>query len=226
MKNSNIEIKEHYFLNHWTLEYQVKRKYFVMEIQTEDLETVFEDEWDSEKYDSPYDFFNGDDEQVEQLLAWFHTEYADDVEPIERNDSILYQYKIQGEKGLLPSNQMVEEKTQKVIFKSTFKKQDDGLWQEVPSPAYIKAIAERLFELEKEMQELKEEKEKRDDILLTTKQIEHHYQINPKTINQARAHNRIVGRKINGKEWGYEKREVDKYIEKSKNYFKNSQYAS
>ncbi len=220
MKNTEIKIKKYTFLNAWEIEYQVGRNYFIMAIETEDLEG-----WEYEKYDSPQDFLEETDADIEKLLTWFHTEYADDVEPIQREDSLLYQTKIGKKEDYKLPVKMVG-KAEKVVFKSTFEKQDNGLWQEVPSPAYIKAIADRLFELEKEMQEMKEEKEKRDDIILTTKQIEHHYKINPKTINQARTHKRIVGRKINGKEWGYEKREVDKYIEKSKNYFKNPQYAS
>ncbi len=179
MKTSNLEIKEHTFLNAWEIEYQVGRNYFIMCIDTEDLENVFEDEWNYEKYNSPQDFLETD-EDIEKLLLWFHTEFADDVEPIDRNDSILYQYKIQGKKGLLPQNQMVDEKTQKVVFKSTFEKQN-GLWQEVPTKEYLEAMAKRLLALEKETQEMKEEMKREDDILLTTDTIKYNYEISPQT---------------------------------------------
>ena len=217
MKTSIIKIKQYTFLNPWEIEYRVGRNYFIMAIEDEDLETVFERTWGLRKYDSPQDFLEQGQEDnqgmIEKLLTWFHTEFADEVEPIERERSLLYQKRIKECEDNLPVKMVG--KAQKVIFKTTFEKQN-GLWQEVASPAYIKAIADRLFELEKEMQELKEEKKQVDDILLTTDSIEQNYKISPNTINNARRYGRIQGVKINDKSYAYKKREIERYISSDK----------
>lgn len=75
MKISEIKIKEHIFLNSWEIEYKVGKNHFVACIETEDLEEVFED-YDSEEYETPQDFLK-DDEDVEKLLAWYHTHTFD-----------------------------------------------------------------------------------------------------------------------------------------------------
>ena len=215
MKNSNIKIRQYTFLNSHEIEYQIGKEFFVMAIEEAELEEVFND-YDCERYNSPQDFLETHDD-VEKLLIWFHTEweFKDHIEPMDLQFSKLYK----------PKTKTAE----KVIFKTNLQRVGNvPATLEMVNPAYIQAIVERMERMERELQKLKEENRKKDDILLTTKMIEMNYQISAKTINQARVHNRIVGVKINGKEWGYEKREVDRYLEKSKNYFKNppQQYAS
>ncbi|WP_338761972.1 hypothetical protein WAF17_16655 [Bernardetia sp. ABR2-2B] len=213
MKSSNIKIKEYSFRNSWEIEYKVGRDYFIACIETEDLKAVF-DNYDYEKHDTPANFLE-EDEDVEKLLTWFHTEFTDELEPISRKESELYQAKIEASKEekehKLPLEQVGEDSV-KVHFKTTFDKQN-GMWTEVPNPAYIKALAQRMEQMQKEIDFLKEENQKRDDVLLTTKMIEYQYKISKNTINEARRHNRITGFKINGKEYGYKKREIEKYIQ-------------
>ena len=205
MKNTKTKIKKYTFLNAWEIEYQIGKDYFVMAIETENLEG-----WDSEKYDSPQDFLEETDADIEEVIISFHIEMADVVEPMDKQFSKLYQPK----------------KAKKVIFKPTLESiETTPATLEMVNPAYI---LERMENMQKEINQLKEENKKRDDILLTTNQIEEMYGLSPQTMIQAKNYNRIPAKKINGKEWGFAKKDVDAYIEKNRNQFKNLnlQYAS
>ncbi|WP_375560219.1 hypothetical protein ACE193_21315 [Bernardetia sp. OM2101] len=216
MKTLIIKIKQYTFLNPWEIEYQIGKEYFVMAIEKEELRQIFGSEYLNGEYKTPQDFLETD-EDVEKLITWFHTdwEHKDHIEPMDLQFSKLYKPK--------------KKQAKEVTFKTNLKQiGTTPATIEMTNPAYIQAIVERLERMEREVQKLKAENKRKDDILLTTKMIEMNYQISAKTINQARVHNRIVGRKINGKEWGYERREVERYLENSKGYFKNppQQYVS
>jgi hypothetical protein len=213
MKNTNIKIKKHTFLNSHEIEYQIGKEFFVMAIEEAELEEIFND-YDCERYNSPQDFLETHDD-VEKLLIWFHTEweFKDHIEPMDLQFSKLYK----------PKTKTAE----KVIFKTNLQRVGNvPATLEMVNPAYIQAIVERMEVMQKRIEQLEEENEKRDDILLTTDQIKEHYGIAPQTINQARRYKRIEGRRINGKAFGYEQREVERYVNQNQNFFKNQKYAS